>query len=131
MTPLGAVTGDTTSLLVSLALNAATAKHYAIAQNIANANNEGYRPVRVDFDARLAFFKDRLLDRRYDAASAGMLETLRPATATTVARGSETEKVRLDVEMAKMAQNTVYYQALLAAKGKLTSLLRTAITGGR
>lgn len=128
MTPLTAVADDTTSRLVAAALNAATAQHYAIAQNIANANNEGYRPVRVDFEAQLAMLKDRLLDRRHDASSRRLLQGLQPAL--TVSEAPEA-KVRLDVEMANMARNTIQYQALLVAKGKLTSLLRAAITGGR
>jgi flagellar basal-body rod protein FlgB len=131
MTPVLEVTGSTTSMLVSLALNAATAKHVAIAQNIANVNNEGYRPLQVDFDQQVALFKHQLLNPRNDAASARLIETLQSATEVKEADASGNSKVLLDVEMAKMAQNALHYQALLAAKGKLSSMVRMAISGGR
>src|SRR5258706_14459440 len=109
---LTGVTGDTTSMLISLALNAATAKHIALAQNIANVNNEGYRPLRVDFDERVAFYKNQLLDPRNDAMSMRLLETLRSATTVVETNDATGWKVQLDAEMAKMAQNTVHYEAL-------------------
>lgn len=125
------VASDTTSMLIAAALNAAQAKHLAIAQNIANVNNEGFRPLSVNFDERVAFFKHQLLDPRQDAATARVAETLREATAIVEARDSAGGKIQLDAEVAKMVQNTVHYEALLAAHGKMSSMLRTAINGGR
>lgn len=130
MTTLVSVTDDTTARLLALALNAATAKHIAIAQNIANANNDGYRPLKVDFDAQVALFKDQLLDPRNDAASARVFDALQTAV-TIMPAGDEPAKVQLDVEVAKMAQNTVHYEALLSAHNSMAALLRFAINGGR
>ena len=125
------VASDTTSMLVAAALNAAAAKHLALAQNIANANNEGYRPLAVNFDERLAFYKSQLLDPRNDAVSVRVAQTLNEATALVPATGSTSGKIQLDAEIAKMVQNTVHYEALLGARNKLSSMLRTAINGGR
>lgn len=131
MNGITAITSETTSQLVALALNAATAQHMAIARNIANVNTEGYRPVHVDFERQIAMFRDQLLDSRHDAESARVLETLRPETMVEQAPDAGGTKVELDSEVAKMVQNAVHYQALLAAHGKLTSILRMAVTGGR
>jgi flagellar basal-body rod protein FlgB len=125
------VASDTTSMLIAAALNAAAAKHLAIAQNIANVNNEGFRPLSVNFDERVAFFKNQLLDSRRDSATVRVAETLREATAIVEAPGSTSGKIQLDAEVAKMVQNTVHYEALLAAHGKMSSMLHTAINGGR
>lgn len=130
MTELAPVSSTTTETLISLALNAATMKHMALAQNIANVNNDGYRPVQVDFDSQVALFRDQLLTRGNDSSTARALETLR--SAVTISESNDpTAKVQLDVEVAKMTQNAVHYQALLAARGKMSSMLRTAINGGR
>lgn len=126
-----AIADNTTSMLVSLALDAAASKHLAIAQNIANVNNEGYRPMRVDFDRQVALYKDELLTRNDDAISRRLLETLRAATTVSQVPESAAEKVQLDVEVAKMTRNAVHYQALLAARGKMASLISLAINGGR
>ncbi|HEX9812993.1 MAG TPA: flagellar basal body protein [Burkholderiales bacterium] len=130
MTSLTALGNDATSALVSLALDAAASKHLAIAQNIANANNEGYRPLRVEFDRQLALFRNELLDRGDDARATRLVDTLRSSTVATE-EPQAAAKVQLDVEVAKMAENTVHYQALLAARGKMASLVRIAINGGR
>jgi|SRR3990172_4367577 len=131
MTQLTAITNDTTSALVSLALNAAMAKHAAIAQNIANANNDGYRPVQVDFDRQVALFKEQLLNRDNDGAAGRAIDGLSATVRITEAPESSVDKVQIDAEVAKMTQNAVHYQALLAAHGKMAGLLRLAINGGR
>lgn len=123
------VAGDVTTQLVSLALNASLARHAAIATNIANANTEGYRPVRVSFDEQIALVQDRLVNRRYDASAPRLIESLqrsmRPSENLSVA------KVQLDAETAHMVQNAVHYQALLAAHNKMHAITRLAISGGR
>jgi flagellar basal-body rod protein FlgB len=131
MIDITAVTSETTSQLVRLALNAASAKHMAIAQNIANVNTDGYQPMRVDFERQVGLFRDQLLDRRQDGESARVLEDLRSSALIEQAPEPGAEQVELDSEVAKMVQNSLHYQALLAAHGKLASILRMAVTGGR
>lgn len=130
MNDITAVSSSTTSALVSLALNAATARHMAIAQNIANVNTDGYRPLQVDFEEQVALFKEQLLNPRNDGVATRAIESMN--TMTQIREVPDTAaKVQLDVEIAKMVQNTAYYQALLTAKSKLSSMLRMAISGGR
>jgi len=129
MTPINPVSDDVTSRLVTLALNAALARHGAIATNIANANNEDYRPLRVDFDAQLALVQGRLVDRRFDASAARLIDSLNGGLAPTV--DPQADKVQIDAETAHMVQNAVHYQSVLAAYNKMLALTRMAISGGR
>lgn len=112
-----------------MALNAALARHNAVATNIANANNENYRPLRLQFDEQLALFQNRLVDGRYDASNSRLLQSL--GSSVALIEDPTAAKVQLDVETARMVQNAVHYQALLAAHGKLNAIIRMAISGGR
>ena len=131
MTDIAPITSSTTSMLISLALDAATMKHTAIAQNIANANNAGYRPLQVDFDNQVAMFRDQLLTRGNDAGIERAIDSLRSALEISEVPQAESAKVALDVEVVKMTQNALHYQALLTARGKVGAFMRMAINGGR
>lgn len=131
MTDIAPITSNTTSELISLALNAATMRHTAIAQNIANVNTEGYRPLQVDFDRQVALFKDQLLSSGNDASTSRAIRSLNSSIKMSEVEENDASKVQLDVEIAKMTQNAIHYQALLTAKGKMSSFLRMAISGGR
>lgn len=116
-------------MLVMRALDAATLRHAATASNIANASNRNYQPLRVDFEQQLVLARSELLRRDDDAAARRALQNVQPRLESD-AFGTA-RKVQLDEEVAKMMQNTVYYQALLTAKGKHSAILRTAIREGR
>ena len=132
MAELGPTIGSISPELVMLALDMAAQKHLAIAQNIANANDANYRPVAVNFDDRLAFYRERLVDRRFDAAASRILDSLRTLVATEGAQPDNTAgKVQLDAEMAKLTRNALWYEAMLTAYGKSTSIMRMAISEGR
>jgi hypothetical protein len=49
---------DSTTGLLSMALDAAVLRQQAIAQNIANANTPGYQRISVSFESRLAALAD-------------------------------------------------------------------------
>ena len=129
MSEIGPISGNVTKELVSLALNAALARHNAIATNIANVNSEGFRPVHIRFDEQLALYQNRFVDRRFDGSAGRLIDSLKGSV--TLAENTATEKVQLDSEVARMVQNAVHYQALLSAQGKMTAITRMAISGGR
>lgn len=118
-----------TTAALGLALDAASMRQQAIAANIANARTEGYVPVQVSFD-------DQLDDARRSLASDGALD---PSTLAGVAPRLEAVpgvrvdlagQVRLDDEVAALAQNTVQYQALVKGLSKHYAILAAAIGGG-
>lgn len=91
------------------ALDAASLRHQAIAHNLANLHSEGYAPLGVRFDARLA--------------------AARRARAELVVETHHSPQ--LDTEMVKLSQNTLHYQALVRALGKHHAILGAAIADGR
>lgn len=132
MIELDTVSSSLTSRLVALALDGAMARHAAIAMNIANTNVEGYRPVAARFDELVEQIRGRVIDRGAEAAAHNAITSVHDAMNNQpLVVDASTSVVQLDVEMAKLAQNTVQYQALLTAKSKATSILRAAINEGR
>ena len=119
---------DSTVGMLSLALDAATMRQQAIAQNIANANTPGYQRLAVSFEARLAEARQSAGDGR--APSLGELAHYRPQFIT--APGSAAgDPVQLDIEVAGLSENTLQHQALLKALNRHMDLLSVAINEGK
>lgn len=122
--------GITTSALI-LALDAASLRQQAIAANIANAEVDGYQPMKVDFEAQLDAAQ-RDLDGG-GSISAGSLAGVAPRLVPDAGASplGLPAKVSLDIEMAHLAQNGVQYQALLSALGKQFALMALAVNDGK
>ena len=102
---------------VRLALDAAALRHQAIAHNLANLNSENYVPMGVSFDAQLA--------------AARRAQAPRPELVQESWRGTGPRPQDVDLEMVKLSENTIHYQALLKALGKQLAILNVAMTEGR
>jgi flagellar basal-body rod protein FlgB len=100
------------------ALDLAVLRHSVYASNIANASTEGYQRMEVIAN---------------DAASAVAAESTGTGLALPVGEvvHSAHATVRLDQEMAQMAQNALRFQELIGAFERTTGLLRLAIHEGR
>jgi flagellar basal-body rod protein FlgB len=126
------VLGGATSQLVSVALDAALARHAAIAANIANADTPNYHPLMARFDQLVEELQGRVTDRTQDGAvmrnAQSMQESLQSAP---LVADPSAPRVELDMQMAALAKNTLQYQALLTAQGKLMSLAELAIGEGK
>lgn len=123
------IEGITTAAL-GLALDAAALRQQASAANIANAGTADYVPVAVSFESQLAEARQMLQTHgRLDAASlAGVEPRLEAAPLDGLGLPA---KVQLDVEVARMAQNAVQYQALVKGLAKHYALLAAAVTEGK
>lgn len=106
--------------LARLALDAASLRHQAIANNIANANSAGFVPLKVNFEEQLAFARGGM--------RSSVPASVRPFIESDAGGAA---KVSLDLEMVKLAQNTLHYQSLLTALEKRGAILSAAITEGR
>ena len=126
MSEISGIFNTPTTELVLRALDTGVLRHAVLAANIANASVEGYRPLRVSFEDQLAAAKSALLSRNDDAARSAAV-----ALEAQVVPDPANRSVELDREFASMTDNSVRYQALLAALGKNSSLLRLAIREGR
>lgn len=120
-----------TTKALSLALDAASLRQQAISANIANANTLGYIPLAVDFEsqmeeARMALQSQGCLD---SASLQGVAPRLYQ-TGTPNDLGISS-KVMLDMEVAKLAQNAVHFQALIRGLSKHFSIMSTAVSDGK
>lgn len=116
--------------LIRLALDAASMRHQAIANNIANVNTPGYTPLRVNFEQQFASLQERVnaAEPLPENALAGIQPTLE---AETVGLGTGSTAVAIDMEAAKLAQNVVHYQALLKGLNKKFAIVSAAINEGK
>lgn len=119
-----------TTALIMKALDAAVLRHQAIASNIANANSAGARPLRVNFEEQLGFARQALAGGA-SSVSISDVESLHPYLEHERAPVTGSPAVMIDMEMVKLAQNTVQYQALLKGLGHRVSLLSIAINEGK
>lgn len=114
--------------LVTLALDAASLRQQALANNIANLNTPGYVPYRVQFEEQLASARAHYLAGT--PISQSDLAGVTPALAEDAAPVGSTQ-VAVDMEVAKLAQNVVHYQALLRGLSKKMAILSMAINEGK
>lgn len=118
-----------TTAALSAALDAASRRHALIATNIANANSDGYAPARLSFEGQLQEAQAALRERgRLDEGGLAALRSLAQTSPETAAPG---DAVKLDVEMAQLAQNAVRFQALTQGLARHLSLLALAAADGR
>ena len=109
--------------LLSRALDAAALRQTVHATNVANVDTEGYRRLEVIYSAEL---------QRLNAGSLlDINEALAWAQVEPEVVESAESRVRLDQEMAQMAENSVRYQALLGAIERTLGTLRYAARDGR
>ncbi len=102
--------------MAKLALDAAALRHQAIAHNLANLSSENYVPMGVSFESQLA-------------AAGG--RAVKPQLVQELDRGVGPRPQDVDMEMVKLAQNTIHYQALLRGIGVQHAVLRDVISEGR
>jgi flagellar basal-body rod protein FlgB len=115
---------DPVLALLSRALDAAALRQSVHATNVANVDTEGYRRLEVIYGA-----EQQRLNAGTPAVDAN--EALAWAQAEPEVVESADAHVKLDQEMAQMAENAVRYQALLGAIERTLGLLRTAARDGR
>jgi len=122
-------TDSITVSMARLALDAASMRHQAIANNIANANTAGYAPVRVDFESQMNAVRATL--QQGGTVTPSMLQGVTPVLRRDVPPAEAGQGAALDMEIASLAQNTVQYQALLKALSKHMSILSAAVAEGK
>ena len=116
-------------------LSYATLKNKAIAQNIANVDTPNYKAKEVSFkdvfsEAKNASFAAHKTDvRHYDfAASASTPGVYSYENFRARPNGNG---VNMDAEQASLAENTIYYNALIDRVSSKLSSLSNVIKGGR
>jgi flagellar basal-body rod protein FlgB len=123
--------GGVTSRLVTLALDISSLRQQVIAHNIANANTPGFTPQRVNFERLLDDVKLNASDGSGDRELTDQIDRLRSRLEHgELIEASEDKTVALDMEMVKLTENVLRYQALLEGLAKRGSLIKLAVTEG-
>lgn len=125
---MGDLTHGVTFDLVSRAMDAAALRHKVLAGNIANANTAGYRPATVEFESRLEAARRQLAAG--GSVTSDVLGNAAPKVVTQD-RDARTGVGSLDLQAARMAENTLHYEALARALTRHVSILGVAINEGR
>ena len=108
---------EITSAIIVKALDGLAARQVATAENIANANSPGFRPLRVSFEEALA-------------AARGSEARIR-AVLPHIGLAPAGETVRVDLELATAQATTGRYGALTDLLNRQLQLEALAITGER
>ena len=108
---------------LSLALDAAVMRQQVIANNIANAHTVGFQARSLSFETVIASADTAKPDA---AVSLALQPRLSGQTVLSIDGA-----VRLDSEVAAMAQNGAHYQALLRALNRHMSILASAVSEGK
>ena len=124
----------------SRALAAASLRHEVLSHNIANVNTPNFRRRHVRFEDLLKKelgLDDNLLmkvvrthDRHLPIPFGGKARAVIEQDATTNMR-VDGNNVDIDIEMAEVAKNQLYYSALANAVGGHISKLKSVITSGQ
>jgi flagellar basal-body rod protein FlgB len=118
---------DPTIQGLSNALTVHERRHRVLATNIANLETPGYRAHDTDFR--------RALKDAFSATAEATGEVPKDATRLKedydMPARADGNTVDLDLQMAKLADNTSRYTALARIMGKRLGLLRQAIDGSR
>ena len=132
---------DQTSALLSQALDLRSERHRAITGNIANQDTPGYKSVEVDFTQALknatagdsAGHVALAVTHPSHIALGGALPDFRSgAVVSTVERSNRLDgnSVNAEMEMAKLAENTLLYNATTQILGARFKALKSAVRGG-
>lgn len=113
---------DETSSLLSQMIGIASLRHQALSQNLANIDTPGYRPMDVSFSEELRLASDGVQPQP-NVIKATM--TAEPISA----RRYDGNSVDLDREMAKLAENALWHNALIQFMSSRLNLVRSAIRG--
>lgn len=111
-------------------LGALSLRHRVIANNIANSNTPGFKKSEVSFARELAAFLEAGGGGAGGGAGGARFQP-RVLRVDTTAQRVDGNNVDVEEEMAKLAENTLLYQAVSRRLSGKISLLRLAITEGR
>ena len=122
-------------------LAAATMRHEVISNNIANVNTPNFKRSAVNFEDLLAKElhldnDDRRLDmvrthdRHLPMALPGQVHAVIEEDGTTTMR-VDNNNVDIDIEMAGLAKNQLYYNAMTTELGSFINRMKGVITSGQ
>ncbi|MEI7640428.1 MAG: flagellar basal body rod protein FlgB [bacterium] len=135
--------GETIKILEK-ALNASALQQQMLSNNIANVDTPGYKTSEVVFQNKLKdiinktadkdFLELKVTDKRHISLAGDVsIDTIQPQiiTRTETSMRTDENNVDIDMEMAKLSENTVYYSTLAQLTSMKLSGLKNVIKEGR
>lgn len=121
------------------ALGAASLRHKIISNNIANVNTPKFKKSEVSFENQLELAMSsekspiaRTHERHLPVKSIGINDVAPMInTITTTSFRNDDNNVDIDSEMAGLAKNSIYYNAVADRINKYFSNLKSVINGGK
>jgi flagellar basal-body rod protein FlgB len=117
---------DTTQAALEGAIAGASARHQALASNLANANTPGYQRVDVDFHSTLS----AALGSGEGARDALHGASFAPQVDAAGAVRADGSTVDVDAESAKLAANALEHQAAVQVAHARIGILKAAMGTG-
>jgi flagellar basal-body rod protein FlgB len=134
---LNSLLSSSKAAVLEQALTAASLRQKVISNNIANVNTPGFKRSEVVFEDLLRQAigsSDKLGLMRTNAKhipnTLGSVKAQSNPINTTTMR-TDGNNVDVDVEMAEMAKNNIYYNAVAQGLSKYYSGLKSVINGGK
>jgi flagellar basal-body rod protein FlgB len=118
-----------TTAALSVALEAASLRHQAIAANIAQAGVQGMTPLAVSFETQLEQARDELASTGF--VRPGTIAAVRPEVGPALDEQGRTAIQSVDEQMVQLARNAVHYQALVQGLSRHFGVLGLAASEGR
>lgn len=123
--------------ILEKALSAASLRHKTISDNIANVNTPGFKKSEVSFEEQLELAmntKSSPIARTHERhlpIKSGLNVEPTINTITTTSYRSDGNNVDIDSEMAALAKNSIYYDAIAQQVNKYFASIKSAINEGR
>lgn len=113
---------DETSGLLSQMIGIASLRHQVLSRNLANIDTPGYQPMDVSFSEQLRLASEGV-------ASQGSVIQATVTAQPLRAKRYDNNAVDIDREMAKLAENALWHNAMIQFMSSRMNLLRSAIRG--
>ena len=117
-----------TDVVVRGALDGLAARHRVYANNIANLETPGFQPSEVPFEAQLRQIRDQMASDPSQAGRTASL-SLAPVADDQGADRVDGNGVQADLQVTKLAESTLTYEALAQAVKMRGALLRMVVSG--
>lgn len=111
--------GGNNLFILEKILDLAMTRHRILASNVANADTPGYRARDIRFT------------RELEKAVSGVSETVEVVESPTTLPSRDGNTVNIEIEMSKIAENTLMYNTALRMFEKKIRMMKDVIKGGR
>jgi flagellar basal-body rod protein FlgB len=120
--------GEDAFVATSRALDAASLRHQAISNNLANVNTPGYKRQEVQFETQMA---QALAQRGNPCAPGPPVSAVRPrvVTVNSTSMRNDGNNVDMETEMTNLATNTLDFETLSQSISIYFANLKAVIKG--